>query len=87
MNKEKIKSLITIICVILVLIDNLCKLVLIGMYIPFKDKILEARGLKENHCIRLSFSNTQNLYLKKAHRLFFLGYLGDCIYLGVLLWC
>lgn len=26
-------------------------LVLIGMYSPFKDKILEARGVKENHCI------------------------------------
>ena len=40
---NKIITTITIICIIAVLI---------GMYNPFKDKILEARGLKENHCIK-----------------------------------
>lgn len=37
---------INLICIGIVVI-----IVLIGMYNPFMDKIKEARGLKENHCV------------------------------------
>ncbi len=47
LNKRKATSKIKGLIMIVILV-----LVLIGIYNPFKDKILEARGVKENHCIQ-----------------------------------